>query len=235
MTRTPSSDPTGTTPPAGILSARRGRVIVLEGMPGAGKTTAAEALAGQGRTVIGEYLDHHGGTLPVTGHPGVDDEQAHLSNWLTKHQHLSAAGPGPAFLDRDWVSALAYAYSLPGAASAHELAARARWAVGHLQAGRLAVGDTYVVFGLGVRLSLRRRASRLTPGHPWSHPHGLARLARFYRNPPAALEPVHTLLAEAMRGARWRHLAGLSVEQTLRLLRNLADRPCPPRHPRPAP
>lgn len=200
-------------------------MIVLEGMPGAGKTTAAEALARQGRTVLGEYLDHHGDTVPVTAHPGVDDDHAHQTNWLTKHQHLSTAGCGPVFLDRDWVSALAYAYSLPATASAPVLAARARWAAGHLFAGRLAVADTYVVFHLDVRLSLRRRVIRLTPGHPWSHPHGLARLSRFYRDPPAAIERVHPRLAAAMRGARWRHLAGLSVEQTLRLLRELADRP----------
>jgi len=194
-------------------------MIVLEGMPGAGKTTAAEVLARQGRTVLGEYLDHHGETVPVTAHPGVDDDHAHQTNWLTKHQHRIAAGGGPVFLDRDWVSALAYAYSLPATASAPVLAARARWAAGHLFAGRLAVADTYVVFHLDVRLSLRRRATRLNP------PHGLARLARFYHDPAAAIEPVHPRLAAALRGARWRHLAGLSAEQTLRLLRDAADRP----------
>ena len=61
-------------------------------------------------------------TWPSTGYTAVELDlhfatsaggSANQTNWLTKHQHLITAGGGPVFVDRDWVSALAYAYSLP--------------------------------------------------------------------------------------------------------------------------
>jgi hypothetical protein len=86
------------------------------------------------------------------------------------------------------------------------------------------------VFHLDPATSLRRRTGRLSADHPWSRLAGLARLARFYRDPAAAIEPIHPELARQLRQATWRHLAGLSIDQTLRLLRRHLDtrHACPP-------
>jgi hypothetical protein len=218
MTSQPCSDPAG--------------VVVLEGMPGAGKTTAAHGLHREGHLVVGEYLDHNGALLPATRHPEVGDDNAHQENWTLKHHHITTlitAQPGrPVCVDRDWLSALAYAYSLP--AGPGLFAERARWAADNLHTGRLGLAGTYLVFHLDPVTSLRRRIGRLTPGHPWSGRAGLARLARFYRDPAAALEPVHPELAHCLRQTTWKHLAGLSIDQALRLIRGHLDtrRTCPP-------
>lgn len=77
----------------------------------------------------------------------------------------------------------------------------------------------------GQRLSLRRRANRLTPGHPWSSPPGLARLAEFYTDPAAALTPIDPDLTARLRTASWHPLRGYSLDRTIRYIRDLADRP----------
>jgi hypothetical protein len=220
---TPSSEPHPAAAPAGSAPA----VIALEGMPGAGKTTAAHALRRAGHPVLGEYVDHQGASLDIAAHPDVTDDRGHQTNWLLKHAHLEHAHlagltGGVVFLDRDWLSALAYAYSLPTPTAIELLMFRTGWAANHLRNGQLAIADTYLIFDLPVADSLRRRAYRLTAGHPWSSPYGLARLRRFYQDPPAAVCHVHPDLAERMRTATWRRVSGLSRGQTLDLLRELA-------------
>jgi hypothetical protein len=59
-------------------------------MPGAGKTIAAAALQRQAWPVIGEYTSSDGTTAAVSKHPDVEDDHAHLANWLRK-----AAQRGP--------------------------------------------------------------------------------------------------------------------------------------------
>lgn len=194
-------------------------------MPGAGKTTAAESLRQHGYPVLGEYLDDHGATLDLAAHPDVADDNSHQTNWLTKHTNLTELADRPVFLDRDWLSALAYAYSLPEPAATELLTARAHWTTQHLYHGHLAVADTYVVFDLPVTDSLHRRTNRLTAGHPWSNPAGLARLRRFYQDPPAAVRTIHPDLATHLRTTDWRHITGLSPARTVELLRDLAGQP----------
>ncbi|MGH7383354.1 MAG: hypothetical protein ACREKR_14210, partial [Candidatus Methylomirabilales bacterium] len=46
-------------------------------------------------------------------HPTVDDDAGHQHNWLRKHHQVQIARRnGPVFCDRDWLSALAYAYTI---------------------------------------------------------------------------------------------------------------------------
>lgn len=201
-------------------------VLVLEGMPGAGKTTAATTLAAENRTVIGEYTTAAGGVVPTEAHPAVGDDDGHQRNWLLKHHQVHAARrTGPVFVDRDWLSALAYAYSVTDTDHGALLAARTRWVFNCLDLGDLTLGGTYVLFQLDPTVSLRRRAHRLTPGHPWSSLPGLVRLAAFYTDPVTALAPVHPELAGRLRAATWHPLRGYSIERTARFLRDLVDQP----------
>lgn len=202
-----------------------GPLIVLEGMPGAGKTTVAQRLAAEGRQVVGEYTTAAGRTLAVTEHPRVSDDAAHQGNWLLKCcQAHAACTSGAVYVDRDWLSALAYAYSITDGGTL--LRERARWAFDRLCDADLVVGDAYVVFHLDPATSLRRRAGRLTAGHPWSEPEPLHRLRRFYDDPVTAIAAVCPDLADLLAGTAWREIHGASTEQqNLRLLRDLADRP----------
>ncbi|MGH3565015.1 MAG: AAA family ATPase [Pseudonocardia sp.] len=196
-------------------------VLVLEGMPGAGKTTAATTLAAENRAVIGEYTTLTGDVIPIEGHPAVDDDAEHQRNWLHKHHQVQAARcHGPVFCDRDWLSALAYAYSVT---DDELLTDRADWVSDCLDRRVLTLASTYVVFQLDPSVSLRRRADRLTPGHPWSSRPGLIRLATFYTDSAEALAPVHPNLAARLRTATWHSLRDCTLDRTVRFLRDLAD------------
>lgn len=201
-------------------------VLVLEGMPGAGKTTATTVLTAENRIVLGEYTTTTGAIVPIQAHPSVDDDAGHQHNWLRKHHQVQLARrDGPVFCDRDWLSALAYAYSVADTDHGELLNSRARWASECLNRGDLIVADTYVVFPLDPTVSLLRRAHRVTPGHPWSSPPGLIRLSTFYSDPAAALALVDSDLAARLRATTWHPLGGYSMDRTVRLLRDLVDRP----------
>ncbi len=201
-------------------------VLVLEGMPGAGKTTAATALAAQNWTVIGEYTTGTGVVVPIQKHPDVDDDAGHQRNWMRKHHQVCAARRhGPVFCDRDWLSALAYAYSVADTDHGELLSDRAHWASDCLDCGGLALGSTYIVFQLDPTISLQRRANRLTPRHPWSGLPGLIRLAAFYADPANAVAPAHPELAARLCSANWHPLRDCSLDHTVGYLRDLACRP----------
>lgn len=201
-------------------------VLVLEGMPGAGKTTTAAALAAENWTVIGEYTTVTGSVVPIQAHPDVGDDAGHQRNWLRKHHQVHAARRnGPVFCDRDWLSALAYAYSVADTDHGELLDRRARWAFDCLDHGDLTLGSTYIVFQLDPTISLQRRASRLTPRHPWSSLPGLIRLAEFYADPAHVVAPAHPDLAARLRSASWHPRHGHSLDHTVGYLRDLAHRP----------
>ncbi len=201
-------------------------VLVLEGMPGAGKTTAATALAAEHRAVIGEYTATTGDVVPIQQHPDVNDDAGHQRNWLRKHHQVhTARRHGPVFCDRDWLSALAYAYSIADTDRGELLTGRAHWVTGCLDRGDLTLASTYIVFHLDPSMSLQRRANRLIPQHPWSALPGLIRLAAFYADPAQAVAPVHPELADRLRSASWHPLRNHCCGDTVRFLRDLADRP----------
>ena len=181
----------------GVPPVPRGRLIVLEGMPGAGKTTMATALAARGHSVVGEYTSDTEATLAIADHPSISDDDAHQANWLRKAAQCTArlACRPVVYADRDWLSSLSYACT---ADDGELLARRARWAARHLDDGTLLLPDAYAVFDLGPAASLSRRAGRLRPGHPWNQPAALDRLRDFYRDPARALRPACPELAAAL-------------------------------------
>jgi predicted ATPase len=203
------------------------RLIVLEGMPGAGKTTAATSLQRHGWQVIGEYTGADGTTVAVSEHPGVEDDDAHQENWLRKAaQCASALRAGVVYADRDWISSLAYAHSASAADGGALLRRRCTWAAENLHDGRLLLPSVYVIFDLDPQASLQRRSGRLKPGHPWSQRHPLVRLREFYIAPAAVLGTFHPGLAGTIRDIARLTLSGQDDPNVnLRRLTGLAGAP----------
>lgn len=191
-----------------------GRLITVEGPPGGGKTTALQVLADRGRSVIGECEIPAGTMMTIASPSAIDDDATDQRNWLIKDEQASSArGQQRAvWLDRDWISALAYAYSLD---DRQLLAARANWAFGCLDAGDLTIADTYVVLQVEPAVSLARRASRLSAGHIWSTAADLLRLHGFYADPIRAIARVHRQLARRVGTAHWEHLQHPTIAEAV--------------------
>jgi hypothetical protein len=186
-------------------------------MPGAGKTTIARALARSGCCVLGEYTSTTAGTVPLHKHPAVNDDYAHQTNWLRKAAQTAqelAAGRS-VFVDRDWLSSLAYAYSIADTDDAALLAERIRWADTHVNAGSLLVADAYAVFDLDGDTSLRRRSTILRRAHPWSQLGVLERLRTFYRDPVRLVHRLSPQLAASLRTTNWFNLSGTDSHHRL--------------------
>jgi hypothetical protein len=221
MTSAPSSDPLAG---AGLPP---GRLVVLEGMPGAGKTTLAAALAAGGAAVLGEYTAPGGATVPVSEHPGPADGGAHDANWLRKASQAAAARRSGrvVYLDRDWLTALAYAYCTADADRGQLLRQRCAWAWACLVAGQLQLPDIYVIFHVAPATSIRRRAGTLDSDHPWSHPGPLARLRYFYTWPAQVISAAHPDLGAALLTPAWHRVPGTGgLPPRLQLLRELGTR-----------
>jgi predicted ATPase len=201
-----------------------GRLIVLEGMPGAGKTTLAAALAEDGATVLGEYTTPRGATIPLHGHPGTGDGAGHDANWVRKARQAAAAlSDGLAvYADRDWLSALAYAYSIAGIDGGQLLRQRCEWVQDCLASRQLLLPHAYVIFDVAVTTSLRRRSARLDSGHPWTIPGPLRRLRHFYAWPAQVIAATHPGLAAVLLEPAWHRVpATASPGARMRLLSDL--------------
>jgi hypothetical protein len=138
------------------------------------------------------------------------------------------------YADRDWLSSLAYAYTLPrrdgenllARRAENLLARRAEWALTSLLRGALLLPAYYLIFHVDVATSLHRRTERLRPDHPWSNPVLLRRLEHFYNDPAYAIAAACPRLSDLLSQADWHHIVGAaSPQQPLRLLQALGHRP----------
>lgn len=211
-----SSDPSPA-PPTAITPHTGARIIVLEGMPGAGKTTALHALTDRGHQAIGEYVTVDGGVLEPASHPDHEPDAPHLVNWTLKAALYRNAPPGrPVFVDRDWITALAWGHSVG------TLPERAAWARTRLRHRVLQLPSRYIVFDLPPDESLRRRAE-LRPSHPWADPEVLTRLRDFYRDPVDAVAAHDRELAADLASIPFTHIdAGHAPDRVLTALANAA-------------
>jgi hypothetical protein len=210
--------------PARAAGHPAGWLIVLEGMPGAGKTTLAAALAEDGATVLGEYTTPSRATIPLSDHPHASDGAAHDANWLRKAAQADAAlRDGLAvYADRDWLSALAFAYSIAGADGGQLLRQRCNWARDCLGVGQLLLPHAYVIFDVAVATSLRRRAARPNGDHPWTTEGPLRRLRYFYTWPTQVIAGTHPGLAAVLLKPAWHRAPGTASPRTrMRLLTSL--------------
>jgi hypothetical protein len=130
------------------------------------------------------------------------------------------------FLDRDWLSSLAYAYSIAGADDGALLRVRIFWADKQLTTGNLLLADTYAIFDLDSFTSLHRRADTLRPHHPWSRPDVLHRLRDFYRDPLHVVWDICPELADRLHSARRVDLDGTDSRcHLLTVVRSLGEAP----------
>ncbi|HEY3684763.1 MAG TPA: hypothetical protein VGL93_17135 [Streptosporangiaceae bacterium] len=199
---------------------------MLEGMPGSGKTVITRLMECEGRTVLGEYVTPPGSTVPDVHHPDVADDAAHQRNWNLKADQARRAltANRPVACDRDWLTALAYAFTIAPLDGGQLFERRLAWARHGLDDGSLVTGHAYVLFDLDVATSLRRRAGRLRPAHPWSRPDGLERLAAFYSDPLAALRPYVPTVAARLGAADVRRVSGAGLlASNARIVRDLMD------------
>ncbi len=148
--------------------------MVLEGMPGAGKTSVAAMMAALGHRVIPEYVVNHGAP------PAIGDDKGHQGNWERKEQ-LCSASPLPLIVDRNFLSSLAYAYSIRASSQGADLERkRVQWCRQGLVSGRFDHPRAYCVFDCPAPVSLRRRGIVAPGEHPWTQPSPLHELRRFY-------------------------------------------------------
>lgn len=203
---------------AAALGRHTAPVVVIEGMPGAGKTMLLNALAADGHAVLPEYTTRTGALLTHGEHPDHTDEHGHLENWIRKTEQLRRHRE-LVLVDRDWLTALAWSASTSG------LNDRASWVHQKLACGNLVLPDYWIILDLPVTDSLQRRAGRLDPGHPWSDPAVLHRLRGFYHDPARRLASAHALLATTIEAVPVTHLDATNPTATLTAAALAAIRP----------
>ncbi len=165
-------------------------MIVLEGMPGAGKTSLANLLTAQGEHVLPEYVVNQG--MP----PAPEDNDAHQQNWERKEQLLAATSAHrPVIVDRNFLSSLAYAYSIRSSnQGAQLLVERIGWCRERLASGQFEHPRIYCIFDCPIQLSLSRRGIAQPGDHSWTTWQVLRELRRFYATMPEALGDLHPAL-----------------------------------------
>lgn len=179
------------------------RVVVIEGMPSAGKTTLTNLLARLGWQTVPEYVADDGRWTATT------DDGAHQRNWVIKERLLRERPGTPLVVDRNFLTSLAYAYSVRRLSGEHHLLdERVEWLRRHLAAGFFGHPVLYCVLDLDPATSLQRRGCEKPSDHPWARRAVLDELRAFYVRMPEGLAELHMALATGA-GVRVLRLSGI--------------------------
>ena len=139
--------------------------IVLEGLPGGGKTTIAEQLGG-----IPQF--------PSIVNHATQNQAPYIQNDIYKSR-LTDTMHGPVLLDRDFTSTLAFAYARDQVEGTTYYPA-IKTCYQELLGTRLKLGDIYIWLDVSTQESLRRKHDK-NHGHPyWGDETFLEAMNEFY-------------------------------------------------------
>lgn len=182
----------------------RGKCIVLEGLPAAGKTSLANYLRDYHRFFkVNESLGYLGGA-------NITDDQR-LIFQETRDKYYRAVKEKLALIDRGYPSMLAWDYCTSKRSWANDLAEKKQWVQKALKKGELYEPDLYVYLKISPAQSLLRRPRRPSRKDVWSDKTGMLYCQEFYgqffRKPNIAQrtllisgdEPVHRIAAKILR------------------------------------
>lgn len=165
------------------------RVIVLEGLPAAGKTCVANSLRdNQGYTKINESLGRFNLTDP-------DRDQRVVFDEMVERYQLAAAADGSVIIDRGYPTILAWDYTAECLGTAHDLTQKEEWVGEALAADKLFEPDLYVYLHSTPDLSFQRRPRPPQPADVWSTTDGMEAYTTFcdafFQVPEIAVRTLH--------------------------------------------
>jgi thymidylate kinase len=169
-------------------------VVLVEGVPGAGKTSVLQRMREAGQIVVGELP----GSVRETGTTEPYAAEHHWSMWAAKTPYIAAATrdhglPGaPVYVDRYWPTELVWEPEPGGRRTC------ADWVWEALGRGHLIIPSALIIVDVSENVSLARRRERLVPGHGWSDRDCLADVRRFYADLAAHVRMVHPPLAQVI-------------------------------------
>lgn len=194
-----------------------GRLIVLEGVPGAGKTSASRYLEKRFGMVAVSQLDH---TVRRKNTPQEDAHLWYIQAELARQPMIRSAlnGSLDVIQDRNLLSALAFAYAWSKQDGNRRLIRRVLGALLHETSGRLVRPDVLVLLSVRPTEGLARR--RAMAGEPeaetWRDDRFLTYHAEFYRVYRRAFPARSVVTIDS---------TGLGLDQTLQSVVDALKRP----------
>jgi len=179
--------------------------IVLEGLPGSGKTTHAAAIASKfDLPLIPEWV----GLTDRAWRDAGPNVPFYFANDELKEVMGRYFSHCPALFDRHYTGALAYGFALTGlhgeAEDGESYDTNYQWYQHSLEQGKLTRPDLVVMLDISPATSLQRQP-RATAFDPlWGDPHALELMRHYYQLFYRQIEPdvqVHWIDAEASTGA----------------------------------
>lgn len=153
------------------------KVIVLESLPAAGKTTLANRLRDEyGFVKVNESL---GSFDPAAAH---NDQQTVYREWVARYA-LAREANGNVVIDRGYPTLLAWDHcaEVLGVEEYYgQYIEKAAWVAHGLEEGEIFEPDLYVYLRSNPKLSVRRRPRPATPSDVWSEEVGMEACTDYY-------------------------------------------------------